>query len=242
MTTTSPSPTTPPSRNRQAALARVLTWQEDSAPHPAMEELQRYVEAQLRGTSYETDYAVLAYHLDACVVCAEAYSHLYELILGEETESLALPERVPEADLTFLQPTAQTDLATQIRNAIEVVGQRLTFQLRSELLPGLQPTLAGATFRLSNDEERYHELILELNDEELPLTVAAYRDMRQPSHCLLEITIAPPDRSWPDLADIEVTVQLSGENYTAPTDAWGLAVFTGVPITELAEMRVEAAL
>jgi len=256
MTNRSPLSSNQPSSNQQAELARVLAWRENPTQHPTTEGLQSYAEAQLRGASYQTDYPELARHLDACVACAEAYAHLYELLLAEQGESLTVPEEIPGADLAFLQPVAPRTLATQIRNAIEVVGQRLTFQLRPDFLPGLQPAFGGAAFRAPSDEERYQEQILDLSDEafniafnaeaeaeaEFPLAIVAYRDAQLPDNALLEITISPPDRGWPDLADIEVTIHLAAESRSAITDAWGLAVFTDVPIVQLAEMRIEAAL
>ena len=238
MTTTPPS-SLPSRPNRQAELAQVLRWQaSELAQHPSADQLQLYVEAQLRGLPYQTDHADLAHHLDGCVACAEAYGRLYELMLAEEQATVALPERIPAADLAFLQPLPQTTWLAQIRAAIKLVGQQLTLQLSPDLLPGLQPTLAGGTLRAPSDEERYHEQILALDDEALPLNIAAYRDGQQPAHCLLEITVTPPDRSWPDLADIVVTLHIAGGRRSAVTDAWGLAVFADVPIEQLAEMQV----
>lgn len=239
MTTQPPSSSTP--INRRADFVQLLVGQStDLKEHPTADMLQTYVDAQLAGLPYQTEYPTIAQHLDACVACAEAYGHLYELALAEQEQRLLVPEALPTPDLAFLQSVQQPTWLDQIRAAVTLVGQQLTLQLTPELLPGLQPGLAGGALRAPDDEARFREQLIDLDDEALPLTLAAYRDAQQPTHCILEVTIAPPDRTWPDLADIAVTITVSDETRMARTDAWGLAVFTNVLVEQLAHLQVHA--
>ncbi len=75
-----------------------------------------------------------------------------------------------------------------------------------------------------------------------PIGLAAYRDAQHPAECLIEARVRLPDRSWPDLGDIPVTLIVAGERREATTDAWGLASWEGVPIARLSELQVEVTL
>ena len=191
--------TSPSSKNqRRAELVRLLIQPVDDARHPTVDQLAMYIESQLAGLPYQTEYADLAHHLDTCVACAEAYARLYELVHAEQQTQTTTPSRIPEADLAFLQPVSQATWLEQIRAAIVMAGEQLTLQLDPALLPRLQPAVATGTLRAAETEARYQEQILELNEEALPLTMAAYRDKQQPDHCLLEITVAPPGVAGPN--------------------------------------------
>jgi len=230
-------------KNGQTQLVRALTQPADAnvCDH-IVAQLDDYIDAQLAGEAYVEQYPEVALHLDACETCAELYAALYDLARAEATDSLPQPAHTPDPDLNFLTTETPAPLE-RLRSAVQQIGERLVLQLTPDLLPPLRPALSGAARRKPADEDRYAEVLLQLDAEQMgaawPAALAAYRDAQQPDHCLVEVEVAPPGRAWPDLADIPVMLAWDAEERNALTDAWGLAVFEGVPVTALAEIRVE---
>lgn len=230
---------------RSTRLAQTLTYQPDEASHrQTLARLNDYIAAQLAGEAYSAQFPEVALHLDACVECVEAYNLLYELALAEATHTLPSPVRQPEPDLSFLASGAQPSRVEQVRRALQRVGERIRFQLTPQLLPVLRPALAVVTVRSPADEGRYREILLRLEPDETlidewPVTLAAWRDTQKPDYCLIEVMVEPPDRAWPELAGIEVTLTWLEGMRSAPTDAWGLVSFADVPILALTSCRIE---
>lgn len=229
---------------KRAQLAQVLTQPLLEADHQhTLRQLDEYVAAQLAGQPYATLFPGVATHLDACVECAAAYALLYELALAEAQAMLPLPVRSPKPNLDFLTQPSPPSLLDQLRGAIRRTGERISLQLTPALLPALRPAYAISTVRGPADEQRYGELLLRLErvDElaaDWPGAIAIYRDAHSPSACLVEVTVEPPGRSWPDLAGIEVVLVIDQEQRNATTDPWGLASFEDVPVTALATMGI----
>jgi len=226
----------------QADLARVLAWSLAEQQIHYTDQLHDYIAAQLAGAPYRAQFPAIALHLDGCVECAELYDRLYLAALAEQQAQLAAPAVLPEPDLTFLQPAALPTLLAQVQSAFQRIGARITLQLTPDLLPALRPALATAALRAPTDEARYHDVLLELTGDEWPLTLRAYRDAQQPDTCLVEVQLTLPDRAWPNLGDLAVTLHRQDKQRTLLTDAWGLAVFEEVAVAELAELQVEVVL
>jgi hypothetical protein len=74
---------------------------------------------------------------------------------------------------------------------------------------------------------------------DLPITLKVYRDSHHPEECLVEVVVEPPGRGWPDLGGLTVALSTGAARREAATDAWGLAAFEGVPITELGNLTME---
>lgn len=231
-------------KNRSAQLSHVLMLPQDAVSHDeAAAQLDDYVAAQLAGEDYRKRFPSVARHLDACVECAEAYALCYERALAEASGGLPQPARLPEPDLSFLAPSMGQSLVDLVRAAVQRAGEQFRLQLTPDLLPALRPAYAAAPVRAAGDGPRYNEVILRLAPaEELsttwPAGIVAYRDAQNPDHCLVEVTVAPPGRSWPDLAGIEVTLAVGAERRSETTDAWGAASFEATPITGLGAMSI----
>lgn len=230
---------------RRARLAQAIrTTPDDAACRACQSRLDEYVAAQIAGEEYLARFADVALHLDACTDCAGAYGRLYELELAVAADALPTPEHLPAPDLTFLRSgaAAARPLNERLREAIEQIGDRIALRLSSELLGLLQPPPALAPTRAPADSERYAEIVFDLAPDaapaELAIGLTAYRDARHPETCLVEVVVAPPGRSWPDLEGLAVTLVVAGEQHDAHTDAWGLASFVGIPIARLADMMV----
>lgn len=225
-------------------LAQVLRQPLDEAEHQRiLAQLDEYVAAQLAGETYTSLFSDVAIHLDACVECTEAYALLYELALAERQAALPVPTQLSRPNLDFLKRQSERSLLDQLRRAIQRTSKAVTLQLTPALLPPLRPAYAVSTVRSVADGQRYGELLIQLDlaDElaaDWPGAITAYRDAQNPSACLLEVTVEPPGRSWPDLEGIEVVLVLSDGPRDTTTDPWGLASFDDVPVSELATMGI----
>ena len=146
-----------------------------------------------------------------------------------------------------MTPPVQSSLLEQLRDAVQQVGERISLQLSAAFLPMLRPAYALSATRgpggNQGGDQRYSELLLQLQPEATlqmvwPVALAAYRDAQQPTVCLIEVTVEPTDRAWPELEGIVVTLTLGEEARTATTDPWGLVSFADVPVVALGEMNV----
>lgn len=246
---------------RRARLLRVLQSKPDEvACRACVDRLDDYVAAQLAGEPYAARYPEVAIHLDACPACANVYGRLYEVELAAASNTLPEPEQVPDPDLSFLLPGTASPLSPsalraqvartlteRLRAGLRRTGDRVRLQLSADLLPLLRPPPAVAAVRAPTDAARYGEVLLALNPDEglrpdLPMTVTAYRDAHRPEECLVEVSVEPPGRSWPDVEGLAVALIVAGERREARTDAWGLAAFEGVPIDHLGDLVFEVGL
>lgn len=238
-------------KQRRQQLIRAITARpDDSACDTCMTNLDDYVTAQLQGADYLQIYPTVALHLDSCLDCANAYALLYDLELAAAT--LPQPNLIPQPDLAFLgqdmaSTTAAPTLRERLRAALQQTVGGFTLQLSPHLLAGFAPQPAFSALRSPAESQRYGERLFSLSQDEesteaLPLTLAAYRDNANPDLCLLEVTAAPPERSWPELEGIQVTLQAEGNTWEDQTDAWGLASFEGIPLTLLDQLLIEVVL
>lgn len=229
-------------------LAAVNARPDAAACERCLADLAAYVDDQLAGAAYRDLHPETSAHLDACPVCAAAYARVYELALAEEAGRLpSLPRREP--DLSFLGQGAGQSLAGRLAEAISGALTRARDQVVLRLSEGLLPLLRppSPALAMRSCDERYQEVLLRLGPEDLPpgalpLRLVAYRDARQPDHCLLEVVVEPVGRTWPDLAGIRVQLQGVEPPRQATTDAWGAVTFSDVPISALAGLAIAAEL
>jgi hypothetical protein len=212
---------------------------QDSYQH-CLEKLDDYVAAQLAGGDYMSLYPDVALHLDSCLECAEVYERAYELELALIENRLPQPDRMPAPDLSFLGPErARPTLLELLRVAIHQTSRKLTLQFSADLLALLQSSPVPS-FKQRDD------LLWQLQPDQLPaslpITVSAYRNAADEASCVVEISVKPPGRSWPELADMQVTLSISNAVYEKRTDPWGVVAFEAIPIAALPQMKIEVAL
>lgn len=225
---------------RDRLIEAIETQPNETACENCLAQLADYVTAQLDGQDYTTLYPAVALHLDACLSCSGAYARTYDTEWAARLNALPTLARTPEPDLSFLGAESPAD---RLRAAVRRVGGRLTLRLTPDLLPMLRPAPSVAALRAPQDTRRYSETLLTLDPTpELPIGLAAYRDAQRPDVCLVEVTVEPPDRAWPDLGGIEVGLATRDTEQVGVTDDWGLASFEGVPVDELTELTVSVAL
>ncbi len=228
--------------NRLQAFIEILNYTPDAADCALCQtQLDAYVQAQLAGTTYRTQFAWTAHHLDSCVPCAEAYALLYEVALAEANGRLPHLAHIPAPDLSFLQ--AQPGWVATLRAALTAAPRRLVLQLNEALARLLAPAPAPA-FTRAVEDGRYIPKLLELTPDQaqeaaLPFTLTAYADRQQPDRCLVEISVQPPGQSWPNLGGYQVTVAAGEETFTDETDDWGTAVFLDIPLAKLNNLKIE---
>ncbi len=225
---------------REKFIQAIQTEHDEAACAACLAQIDDYVAAQLDGRDYVALFPEVALHLDACVDCTGAYARVYETEWAAQMNALPMLARTPEPDLSFL---GAESLADRLQDAFRRIGGRLTLSLSPDLLAQLRPTPATAALRAPQDTRRYHETLLTLEPTpDLPIGLAAYRDAQQPDRCLVEVTVEPPDRAWPDLGGIEVGLAMREREQVGVTDDWGLASFEDVPVDDLPELVVSVAL
>ena len=225
----------------QSFIAMLQTQPTDLDCQQCLEQLGAYVDVQLEGSGYQTQFPFVAQHLDNCVTCAEAYALVYEVALADRNGRLPQPAYIPEPDLSFLG--SSPSLWAVLQTALQQTQTRLTLQLDAALAALLAPAPALALTR-SGDDARFGEQILSLlpdhvPETQLPFSLAAYADKKNEALCLVEITVEPPGLSWPDLGGSDVVLSYDDVVVTGTTDDWGTAVFANIPRADLENLHLE---
>ncbi len=209
-----------------------------------IEQLPDYIAAQLRGENGATQFPELSEALDAMPELAAAYGRLYDLEIAEVQQKLTAGEKPPAApDLSFLA-TNKIPLGQRLKEALQTVGEQIQLQFNEALLTLLAPPPAAAMVRSAPvDAERYNQHIVSVTPEALPdlvmhLTIDIYQDTNNPEDCLVEVTVEPEGKSWPELEGSEVTITYGDQSQTAETDAWGNVSFTDVPHSQLGSLKI----
>ncbi len=212
-----------------ARLRKAVVGQSEPDWATVLPQLDDYIEAQLNGSDYAALYPDMALLLDQSVSLAEAYARLYA---EREADYSTVDAEVPSADLSFLQ----APLGERIQRAIERGGNAIRLRLDAGLLPLLAPPTSLEPVFRAPDASRYADHVLHLDAE--VFTLDAWTDSAETSRCLLEVTVEPPGKSWPDLADSTVTVTVAGQIHSEKTDAFGLASFANLPVNDLATLEL----
>jgi hypothetical protein len=236
---------------RQRLIEMLRVEPDEVACQRCLSQLDEYVTAQLSGEDVRTRFPAVALHLDACTECAGAFYRLYEVAAAEAMDLLPEPLRGIKPNLSFLASKRHNSpaptLAERLRSALRRTANGLSLQLSADLVALLRPQPAAGAARTPADGERYEEVLLVLEPEDvlrpdLPLTLLAYRDAQRPAECLVEVVVEQPARPWPALAGIKVALTAEASRHATTTDAWGVAAFEGIPVASLAHLLVEVML
>ncbi len=177
-------------------LAQALLAPTDgSACATILDQLDAYVAAQIDGADYAASRPDVAWHLDSCVECAEAYALFYEARLAEQRAPA--PQRIPAPDLSFLPerpraPASAVSLRAAIEAAVERVGEGLRLRLSQALLDLLPPPSGPALALRAGAEPGAPLFDLELDAPAEPierLQLTAYRQAAPPGHCALRVRL-----------------------------------------------------
>ncbi len=217
--------------------------------HYYLDRINAYIASQLAGQDYAFTFVATAVHLDSCPNCAAAYERLYELEYAAAQESLPHPTNLSAPDFSFLNTAVApaTDRITKIKSAVQEIGDKFVFVLSEGIIGLLRPLPNAAPVLRSSSAERYAEILFQLDptdlpQNDLPFTITAFRDAHASDNCLVEVRVQPPEQSWPTLGGKKVNLKMSTTTMAVTTDAWGLAVFDDVRITNLATAKIEVSI
>lgn len=214
-----------------------------------LDQIEGYVEAQLAGADYRGRFPGLARHLDQCVACAESYALVYEDLAAEGRVEGALPA----PDLSFLEPGASGPLSPAelrlrraggrlrelLAGALERVGATLRLRLSPALLAAAVPPPPAMAYRAAAAPP-LHELTIERPAPGIAqLQLAIYAAPGDPSRRDLRVYVSLPDREWPDLAGIAITLRGPDQAWPLVSDPWGEALAAGLPADIVAQLSVE---
>ncbi len=218
------------------------------ACHYFLDQISDYIAYQFVCEDYASTFAETAVHLDSCPNCSAAYERLYELEYAAVHESLPQLTSLPAPDISFLNTAVVTTnkRLAKIKSAVQEVGDKFVVALTEEIVGLLRPLPNATPVLRSSSAERYAEIFFQLDptdlpQSDLPFTITAFRDAQMTDNCLVEVRVQPPEQSWPTLSGKKVNLKMSTQTIAGTTDAWGLAVFNDVRITNLATATIEIA-
>ena len=208
--------------------------------------LPEYLQAEIDGQAEEEQWGLVAYHLQTCPRCSEAYatlSDLLELAYGERGEE---PPCYPTPDLSFLGgsgsiPSQPVSVHWHLDEWGRLIIEFSAELLRTLRLPPLQPALAMTRSESSESQRTRWQFSLEGAVEDLEVIITAQESRGDPAHCQVIAQVDIPSQGgWPNLADTEVTLKRDDEQLdTQVTDAFGKAVFEGIAAVDLAHLVFE---
>lgn len=206
-----------------------------------IDQLDAFIAAQLSQDDFLKSFGDVAMHLDSCVLCSELYSRLYHLAEAEANGALPTPAYYPEFDFSFLGHE-EVELST-LRDALTHLSDGFIFQLSTQLNHLFRPS-AQSTVRLGKSDGLFGQQLLtivppEEEDETFPLSVEAFVDVRDEMHCFVEVNVAPPGKSWPNLGGTAVTLRYDDVLLTAVTNQDGDALFEQIPLNKLEMLTLE---
>lgn len=223
-------------------LTLLRTEPNDELFSRCLEQLDGYVNAQLDGEPYLEQFSELAVLLDAHPDCVEAYALLHDLITADRTHTLAAPDHTPAPDLSFLRAKAPSLLA-QLSAALQQTADTITLTLSEALISALRPLPSPSLALRTAQSERYGEKLLQLDSAHaptlhIPFTLVAYQDSQEPASSLVEVTVQPPGKSWPELSGYHVSLGYADQSHQATTDAWGVVSFANIPVSYLPQLVI----
>jgi hypothetical protein len=208
--------------------------------------LPEYVQAEQSGREGEARWERVAAHLASCPHCAEARAALEVLLDLAYGAPGGRPERAPAPDVAFLPPSPRETPAPRETPLwrLDELGRlivELTDHVLGSLLPQARPAAHALAGLKSAAPGTLFELPIQVPDADLNVTIQAEGERAAPERCTLCVLVDIPSRGgWPNLAGTEVTLKQAGNAPSlAWTDAYGEAIFEGVPVENLAGLVIE---
>jgi hypothetical protein len=100
----------------------------------------------------------------------------------------------------------------------------------------MRPAPALAVTRSGAGELLYQLDVMAADLPDVPLTLAIYADADRLETCLVEVTVVPAGKSWPNLGGREIILHMDNEMYKKTTDSWGVVTFPGIPLDKLKDL------
>lgn len=202
-------------------------------------DLAAYIDAELEGQPAANRFPMVAGHLPTCADCQQVYRELQSLLTAEWRGQLELPPVPAAFDFAYLP--AENQAAARAAWRLDELG-RLVIQLTADLLRGLQgPAWQPSYLKSGRAPVLDYRLAGEVEDLNVHITAEPGRG--DPQRLLVAVEVDIPTRGgWPNLAGSLVTLRRGSEVVEEQeTDAFGKAVFEGVPAEDLADLVFEIA-
>lgn len=167
-------------------------------------------------------------HLSGCPTCLAALFDLSELSEAAASGAIPAASRYPRPELSFLRDSATAQLWK-----LDPLG-RLVISFSAALLTSLRPTV-GATTR-SRQLLRYEQK--PAPDQPLKVLIEVYGDVADATTCRVAVKVREPSRGSFEQGEIELTLEVGQVTRREVTTELGSAVFEGVPINKLGDLRL----
>jgi hypothetical protein len=202
-------------------------------------DLAAYIDAELDGQPAADLFPMVAAHLPACANCQQVYGELQSLLTAEWRGRFELPPVPAAFDFAYLP--AENQAVTRAAWRLDKLG-RLVIQLTADLLRSRQgPTWQPGYLKSGRAPVLDYRLAGEVDD--LNVHITAEPAPRDPQRLTVAVAVDIPSRGgWPNLAGSLVTLRRGDEVVEEQeTDAFGKAVFEGVPVQDLPDLVFEIA-
>lgn len=202
-------------------------------------DLAAYVEADLGGEDAAADFPDVHRHLRQCQDCGQAAAELRTLYALEQGAELEQPPVPGQFDFSYLPPAPAPETEPDPNFwRLDELG-RLIIEFSETLLRGLQPPLQPGYLKSAPADAPAH-FVLSLGDDLDDLAVSIETVQTDAELAALTVAVDIPSRGgWPHLAGIEVTVGKAADVIaTEVTDAFGHALFPGIPLADLPRLRL----
>lgn len=235
---------------RIAHLIRALTTQEEDrlACQECQDLLPEYLQAEMDGRAHEVQWRPVALHLETCSHCSAVYASLRDLAELADGRRGREPPHYPVPELSFLRAEgAPEPQPLKVPWRLDELG-RLVIEFSAGLVralraPAYQPAYATARLKSARSQRVLYQFSLKEAGEDLEVTITAEERRDDPTRCTVIVEANVPSRGgWPHLGGTKVTLRRGEQELgTQLTDAFGKAVFEGIPIDDLGHLVFEIA-
>jgi len=208
--------------------------------------LPEYLQAEIDGRAHKAKWHVVAFHLETCPHCSEAYAALVDLMGLAYGERGTEPPHYPTPDLPFLKveqsaPSQPLMVDWQLDRLGSLIIRFSAELVRALQSPAYRPAYAAAGLKSARSRRILCQLSLKEAVEDLEVTVTFEEERDTPASCTVIVEVDIPSRGgWPNLAGTRVTLKRGEEELeTQWTDAFGKAVFAGIAGDDLPHLVFE---
>ncbi|MCB0086717.1 MAG: hypothetical protein KDE54_02295 [Caldilineaceae bacterium] len=219
--------------------------------HTDANELAAYVDAELNDQPLDAEFPQLRAALVQCESCRTAYLELKHLLALERDGQLAEPPKPGNFDFGYLKSAgvaagiAPLPAFAVVERTIDHVTWRLADLHRmvvtfsDQFITAIRPAASKyATLRSVGGN------LFQIDSQDLAadltVTIAGRPQRNNSEQCVVSVDAQIPSRGgWPNLAGTSVTLWVNEKAVaTRQTDAFGQAIFDGVPRDHLGRMQV----
>lgn len=198
--------------------------------------LAGYAAAVALGERTSRRFRRLTAHLAGCQACQTELRELLDLAVPAYRGTVPVAE-APQFDLSFLGSAASARQSWAI--AITDRLRRLVVEFSEPLLEAMRQARVNQTTR---GPVLYHYVPEPALPGTLGLTIDVFGDEQTPDQGSVQVLLDLPEQDPFDQAGTHVTLRIADLVWEGHTSATGAVTFAGVPLRQLAQLRLEVAL